>query len=132
MIVFIFCIYPAFADDFNNVRFIKNHDGDTFTFDLGIGLPELFREMPLRLYGIDTPEVGTKNPYEKAKGLMVRDFAYNELINAKQINLVNCDKDKYFRILCRVDYDGKDLTNELLKRGYGYEYFGGTKKKYIK
>lgn len=120
----------SLAQDFNNVKFIRNHDGDTFWFDLGSNVPELFRTMPLRLYGIDTPEVGTKNPCEKRKGLMVRDFAHNELTNAKQINLVDCSKDKYFRILCRVNYDGKDLTQELLKRGYGYEYYGGTKEKF--
>ncbi len=128
LIIVIFCHLSTFAQDFNNVKFIKNHDGDTFVFDLGENIPELFRTMPVRLYGIDTPEVGTKNKCEKAKGLIVRDFAYNELKNAKQINLINCAKDKYFRILCRINYDGKDLTNELLNRGYGYPYFGEKKK----
>jgi len=128
ILIIILFIYPAQADDFNNVKFIKNHDGDTFTFFLGENLPELFQTMKVRLYGIDTPEVGTKNLCEKQKGLMVRDFAKNELIQAKQINLVNCSADKYFRILCRVEYDGKDLTNELLNRGYGYAYYGDKKK----
>lgn len=130
-LICLFLISPVFAQDFNNVKFIRNHDGDTFIFDLGCNVPELFREMPLRLYGIDTPEVRTKNQAEKAKGLIVKEFAHNELANAKQINLINCGKDKYFRINCRVNYDGKDLTTELLKRGYGYEYYGGKKKKVI-
>lgn len=130
LILLILCssLQAAFAQDFNDVKFIRNHDGDTFVFDLGCNLPELFRTMPLRLYGIDTPEVGTKNVCEKAKGLVVRDFAKDELTNAKQINLVDCSKDKYFRILCRVNYDGKDLTQELLNRNYGYAYFGDKKK----
>lgn len=125
-LVFILGI-PVLAQDFNNVKFVRNHDGDTFVFDLGPNLPDLFRTMPLRLYGIDTPEVGTKNPCEKAKGFVARDFAKNEMIQAKQINLVDCSKDKYFRILCRVNYDGKDLTQELLNRGMGYPYFGEKK-----
>ena len=116
-VVILLSLNSAWADNFENVKFIRNHDGDTFVFDLGQNLPEIFREMPLRLYGIDTPEVGTKNQCEKAKGLVVRDFARGELQTAKQINLVDCGKDKYFRINCRVNYDGKDLTNELLKRG---------------
>lgn len=120
---------PVFAQDFNNVKFIKNHDGDTFTFDLGTNLPELFREMPLRLYGIDTPEIVTKNNNEKIKAVQARDFAKKELMLAKQINLVNCGKDKYFRINCRINYDGKDLTTELLNHNLGYPYFGGTKQK---
>lgn len=126
LIIIILLIGSAsFAQDFNNVKYIRNYDGDTINFDLGCNLPDLFRYMPLRLYGIDTPEIKSKNP----TAYKARDFVKSELSSAAQINLVNCSSDKYFRILCRVNYDGKDLTNELLKRGYGYEYYGGTKRK---
>ncbi|GBF23357.1 putative nuclease [Candidatus Gastranaerophilus sp. (ex Termes propinquus)] len=118
---------PALSQDFYNVKYLKNYDGDTYTFDLGENIPELFRTMPLRLFGIDTPEIRAKNLDEKAKGQEVRDFARDELKNAQQINLIGCKGDKYFRILCRVSYDGKDLTDELLKRNMGYPYFGGKK-----
>ena len=126
---------PVFAQDFDrnvfnnfvNVKFIRNHDGDTFVFDLGNNLPDLFRTMPVRLYGIDTPEVGTKNLAEKAAGIKARDFVTYEMKSAHKISLVECSKDKYFRLLCRVDYDGKDLTTELINRGYGYAYYGDKK-----
>lgn len=52
-----------------------------------------------------------------------------ELSTSKIIILKDCKRDKYFRILARIDYDGKDLTTELLSRGYGYAYYGDTKKK---
>lgn len=117
---------PAFAQDFYNVKFIKNYDGDTFTFDLGSGLPDLFRTIPVRLYGIDTPEIKSRT---KA-ATDARDFAHNEITNAKQVNLVECSKDKYFRILCKIQYDGKDLTTELLNRDMGYAYYGGKKQAY--
>lgn len=80
--------------------------------------------MPLRLYGIDTPEIKSKNP----KAYIARDFVKNELSAAKQINLVSCKDDKYFRINCSINYDGKDLTMELLNRGLGYPYYGGKKR----
>lgn len=118
----------ALAQEFKDVKFIKNYDGDTIYFDLGVNLPEFFRFTPLRLYGIDTPEVKSKHAAEKARALLVKEFVHDELTAAKKIDLTNCDKDKYFRILCRVSYDGKDLTNVLIDRGYGYAYFGEKKK----
>lgn len=128
LLFLVFLSLPALAQqDFHNVKYVKNYDGDTYTFDLGKDVPELFRTMPLRLYGIDTPEIRTKNAIEKQKAIQVRDFAQGELRNAKVINLVDCKGDKYFRLLCSVRYDGKDLTQELLKRKMGYEYFGGKK-----
>ena len=120
-------VYASKTYDFINVKYIRNHDGDTIIFDLGNNIPEPFRYGVVRLYGIDTPEVSTKNTNEKRAGIIARDFAHNELVNAKQINLTECSKDKYFRILCRVKYDNKDLTIELLNHGYGYAYYGDKK-----
>lgn len=127
LIVFIFFIQPVFSQDFNDVKYIRNHDGDTIIFDLGDNLPDIFRYTPVRVYGIDTPEIKTKNACEMPKAIVARDFVKNELTPAKLINLIDCKKDKYNRIDCTVNYDNKDLTKELLKRGYGYEYFGGKK-----
>ncbi len=121
---------PVLGQDFNKVKYINNYDGDTYRFDLGEGVPELFRTMPMRLYGIDTPEIKGKTKDERFKAVKAREFATNELKNAQCIDLVNCAGDKYFRILCSVKYDNKDLAGELIKRGYGYEYFGGKKKTY--
>lgn len=124
LIILLLLASPTLAQDFNNVKYLFNYDGDTIKFDLGTNLPDLFRYMPLRLYGIDTPEIKSKN----INAFVARDFVKSELSNAKQINLCECKDDKYFRINCRVNYDNKDLTQELLKRKLGYEYYGGKKK----
>lgn len=118
----------AYAQDFNNVKYMRNYDGDTITFDLGANVPEIFRTMPLRLYGIDTPEIKAKTLQERERAINARDFVTQQMKDAHIINLADCKGDKYFRILCSVRYDGKDLTTELLQRGMGYEYYGGTKK----
>ena len=123
----IWFFYSVYAQDFNDVKYIRNYDGDTLNFDLGDDIPQLFRKMPLRLYGIDTPEIKAKSEIERTKAIEVRDFVTQEMKNAKRIDLLDCSKGKYFRILCNVSYDGKNLTNELLKRKMGYEYFGGKK-----
>jgi endonuclease YncB( thermonuclease family) len=123
LLIFLLLISPVFAQDFTNVKYLNNYDGDTVTFDLGSDLPNLFRYIPVRLYGVDTPEIKSGNP----TAFIAKDFVKNEMINAHKINLTNCKGDKYFRIDCKVIYDSKDLTSELLKRNYGYEYYGGKK-----
>lgn len=124
-IIFTIFLLPAYSQDFYNVKYISNYDGDTIKFDLDPNLPEIFRFVPLRLCGIDTPEIKSNT----IKALTARDFVKNELTSAKQINLIDCKNDKYFRINCKVVYDGKDLTKELLDKELGYPYYGGTKRK---
>ena len=87
--------------------------------------------MHLRLYGIDTPELSSKNKKERRRALKAKKFVQQKLKGAKMINLKDCRKDKYFRLNCRVEYDNKDLTKELLKRHYGYEYYGGKKPEFL-
>lgn len=130
MIFFIFSCCAARAEDFYNVKYRSNYDGDTIRFDIDESLPDIFRFMPLRLYGIDTPELRSKNSREKRAAYKAKKFVQRRLSRAKVINLKDCKKDKYFRLNCRVEYDGKDLTQELLKRKYGYEYYGGAKQKF--
>ena len=44
------------------------------------------------------------------------------------INLSNCSRDKYFRLLCDVtNGEGKNLAKELIKANLGYSYYGGKK-----
>lgn len=131
VLFFIFFI-PIYcnAQTFCNVKYLSNYDGDTIRFDLGENLPPIFRYIPLRLQGIDTPEIKGKTESERKKALIVKQFVKDELSSAKQIDLINCKKDKYFRINCRVEYDGKDLTDILIEKSYGYEYYGGKKMQY--
>lgn len=126
-------VYPSvesrpISQDFYDVRMLRNHDGDTMVFNLP-NLPPLFSTMPVRLYGIDTPEIISKDPCEVSEGIKARNFVHDELIKAKSINLTGCTKDKYFRLLCSVKYDTKDLTTELLNKNMGYAYYGDKKKK---
>jgi len=134
----VFCTYaflfitftsPCYAEDLTTAKYLYNYDGDTVSFDME-GLPDVFgKNISVRVYGIDTPEIKSYNPCEKQLAIVVREFVHEELSTAKVIVLKDCKRDKYFRVLARIEYDGKDLTTELLKHGYGYEYYGDTKKK---
>lgn len=122
-------IYPVSAENITNAVYSDNYDGDTVSFNIS-NLPDVFgKNIPVRVYGIDTPEIKSKNKCEKEKALVVQKFVRDELSNAKIIILEDCQRDKYFRILAKIKYDSKDLTTELLKHNYGYEYYGETKKK---
>jgi endonuclease YncB( thermonuclease family) len=76
--------------------------------------------------GVDTPEIkgGTKESKEKAQ--KAKEFT-KEFLSSGKINLLNCGRDKYFRLLCDVEVNGMDLKGELLNRGYAVPYDGGTK-----
>jgi endonuclease YncB( thermonuclease family) len=70
----------------------------------------------------------TDNKCEKDEATKSRDFVSSLLKSAKRIDLVNIDRDKYFRILAEVEVDGASLSKALLERGFAYAYQGGTKK----
>ncbi|VVU95669.1 hypothetical protein CPAV1605_1424 [seawater metagenome] len=52
------------------------------------------------------------------------------LNNTKTIKL-NCHGwDKYGRVLGKIYVNGTDINQEMIDKGYGYEYDGGTKKEF--
>jgi micrococcal nuclease len=113
----------------NCVKYLRNYDGDTISFNISNVHPLIGENISVRVRGIDTPEIKTKNSCEKEMGRNAKKLAENLLKNAQRIDLVNVDRDKYFRILADVNIDGKDLKSVLIKNQLAYEYDGGTKKK---
>lgn len=114
-------------NDINNVEFVYNYDGDTINVNIR-GWPHIIGQlMPIRVNGVDTPEIKGKCIEEKVMAHMAKQFVYNELVDAETIDLVNPSRGKYYRIVADVQYDGKSLTEELLRHGYAYEYDGDTK-----
>lgn len=120
----------AHAHHFKNVKFIRNHDGDTIKVDIPSEGTFFGKEMPVRLYGIDTPEMASQNPCEKEKAILARDELNRILTKAAQINLNDVQKDKYFRLLAKVEADGIDLSYYLLSHGLAVRYFGDKKQQY--
>jgi micrococcal nuclease len=92
------------------------------------GLPPLFGDHILvRLKGIDAPEMKAKCPREAQLARDARDLARQVLSEARQIVLRGPERDKYFRILSRVEADGNDLSEMLLNKGLAVPYGGGRK-----
>ncbi len=113
----------------DNVKYVKNYDGDTITFNISYLHPIIGENISVRVNGIDTPEIKGRCEKEKIDARIVKTFVNSELKNAKTIDLVNINREKYFRILADVIYDGKNLKQELIKNGLAIEYNGGTKLK---
>lgn len=114
---------------FHCVEYVKNYDADTVTFNIPNVHPIIGNKVGVRLRGIDTPEVNGDLPCEREASARAKIFVESLLINAQDISLVNIGKDKYFRILADIKFDGRDLKDILIKNKLGYPYEGKTKLK---
>jgi len=102
------------------------HDGDTFKANLNNVSP-FFSQILVRVRGIDTPEIYSKNPCEKAKAIEAKELLVKILDKAVRVDLVNVGKDKYFRLLADVQADGVDVATEILKQKLARPYYGEAK-----
>ena len=103
------------------------YDGDTFRVDINSLPPIVGKNIPIRVNGVDTPEIRGKCQYEKNLALEARDFVRDKLSNAKEIKLTNLQRGKYFRVVANVLVDGVSLEQELLDNKLAYRYDGGKK-----
>lgn len=107
---------------------IKVYDGDTITIAAKLPYPEspLYR-FPVRLNGIDTPEIKGKDEDEKKSALLAKHALENLILN-KTVLLKNTTTEKYGRILADVYLDDLHLNQWMLDNKYAVPYSGGTKK----
>lgn len=104
------------------------YDGDTFRANI-VGWPDIIGErVPIRINGIDTPELRGKCSQEKLLARKAKQITVEMLRNAKVIELRNMHRGKYFRIVADVYADGKSVAKELVNRGLAVLYDGGHKK----
>jgi len=131
-------IYPTLSlaescnhseNEFRCVQYVRNYDADTITFNIPGLHPIVGKNMNIRVKGVDTPEIRTKDKCEKEKARHAKKLVKSLLKVAKRIDLIGVEKGKYFRFVAEVWIDGKELTSYLVKNGLGYSYDGGTKKK---
>lgn len=117
------------AKTFRCVKYVRNYDADTITFNIPNVHPLIGEKISVRVRHVDTPEIKGKLPCEKEAARTAKRLIENMLKNAKRIDLENIDKDKYFRILADVVVDGKPIKDILLKNNLAYAYEGKTKQK---
>lgn len=115
--------------NFRCVKYVRNYDADTVTFNIPNVHPLIGKKINIRVSGVDTPEIRTKNKCEKEKGKYAKGLVTNLLKNAKRIDLENIKRGKYFRVVADIKIDGQYLSKYLLRNGLAYPYYGKTKKK---
>ena len=115
-----------------DAKIVHIYDGDTMHV-VFFAFGEYYR-WNCRIQGVDTPELRTKNAYEKKIGYQVRDILRTLLLN-KVVRIRCYDFDKYGRLLIDVyipdqipnKHNSETLSAWLIANSYAYEYHGGTK-----
>lgn len=106
---------------------VKVHDGDTFTVNIA-GCPDvLCKNMPVRISGIDAPEMKGKCAQETASAIAAKNYLTGQVMNTQDIALHDPTRDKYFRISAHVFADGVNVGDEMVRQGLARTYSGGKR-----
>lgn len=105
------------------------YDGDTFRVNINSYPKVIGYRMAIRVNAIDTPELRGKCKKEKQLARKAKQLTVSILRGAKQIELRNVQRGKYFRIVADVYADGKSLGEQLIKNDLAVKYNGVTKTK---
>jgi micrococcal nuclease len=129
-------------------RLLETHDGDTMKVAIVKGGKA--HKVTIRVLGIDTPEVRSKDPAEKAAGIRARNFvaewALPGRFSVDGVYSESALKAGYAEtpVMLEVDFKGTDkygraigdiykpgcatsLSDLLIANGHAVEYDGGTK-----
>lgn len=112
---------------FYRANVVDIYDGDTIRVDIDLGFNMSLKNLKVRLSGIDTAEIKSKDEVLKSKALQARDWLRLQCLG-KEIYLESNGLDKYGRWLGKV-YTKEEicLNDELIKLGFALEYDGGKK-----
>ena len=114
--------YTTFA------KCVHVYDGDTIHVVFRMPNSNECYKWIIRMIGIDTPEMKSKNTNEKQLAIKARDFLRSLILD--KIIMVEClDFDKYGRLLGNLYVEGNETTisNQMIEKGYAKAYDGGTK-----
>lgn len=112
--------------NFNKVSLASVYDGDTFKVYLACRYSIFCKAMPVRVRGVDCPEMRGGTEETKVAAKAAKAFT-KKFLKSGKILLRNCGRDKYFRLLCDVKVNGNDLGTALIEAGHAVAYDGGTK-----
>lgn len=108
------------------------YDADTFRANIE-GWPAIIgHRVPIRVNGVDAPELRGKCEAERTKARAAKQFTVSKLRAAKVIRLDEMSRGKYFRILADVYVDGESLGNALIRAGHARVYDGGKRRSWCK
>jgi endonuclease YncB( thermonuclease family) len=103
------------------------YDADTFRVDVDSWPPIIGHRVPVRIKGVDAPELRGSCDKEKLLAREAKRFTVDQLRNAEVVELRNLERGKYFRILADVYVDGVSLGASLINSNHARPYAGGTR-----
>ena len=104
-------------------------DGDTVDAFVDLGF-DMHSKQRVRLYGINTPEVRTRDKVEKKAGLAAMARLQEMLRETRNKCVIKTRLDrkgKYGRVLGVLYVNDCDLNAKLIKEGHAKRYYGGTR-----
>lgn len=119
-----------------DARVVSVYDGDTVMVEFkglcGCAECATVYVARVRLDGIDTPELKSKDTQEHEAAVRARD-RLRELTLEKACRLcVSATREKFGRLLCVLTTpDGKDVAEVLCEEGLARRYDGGTKAPWV-
>jgi micrococcal nuclease len=129
----LFCNIGAAAPLFSgpySAELVRVIDGDTYELIINVW-PEVEIHTNLRLLGVDTPELSSKQPCEVALALDAKAYVTDLFGHAGTIYVVAAGTDKYGgRFLGGLQLDGRDLASQLILAGKAHPYNGGKKQRW--
>jgi len=99
------------------------YDGDTIRADVDCGFGIWTANQPLRLLGIDAPELGQPG------GKEARDYLRGVLPIGTEvvIRTVKDEREKYGRLLAAISLNGEDVNLTMIQTGHAKPYDGGPR-----
>ena len=103
-------------------------DGDTVDVDIDLGFGVWLRDQRIRLYGIDTPESRTSDPFEKLYGKAATEFLKKWLDGGDVTIKTSKDgRGKFGRILGELWVFDTNVNKKMIEEHHAVEYHGQSK-----
>ena len=107
-------------------RIVGVYDADTVTAIIELDEFDIRIKTKLRLYGINTPEIRTKDKKEKVLGLEAKEYLQNLILN-KEVLVDIIKRGKFGRHLSLIYYKKVCINDLLVEKGLAKVYFGGKR-----
>lgn len=102
---------------------VSVQDADTITVDINLGFGIIKREI-IRLFGINSFELTSKDLKEKALALKAKDLISTLCVPGRELIIRTYKAEKYGRWLATIILDVQELNSRLIDLNLAQPYFG--------
>lgn len=96
-------------------------DGDTVVLNIDLGFTVHWKSS-CRLWGINTPELNSKDQEARIKALEAKQYLIDKLPAGSKLLINSKELDKYGRPLVEIFINDVNINNEIINKGLGVKY----------